>query len=218
MLTFSGMPDAWVGVQVAGDQTELPRQHLNAAPYAMSAFSADSLSGVLPIANGGTGSNTQNFVDVSTKQAISGAKTFNDPATFNGLVTIGAGIAFPANKVMRTAATDGATFVNQIVAGTNVCGNAAYHPCTAWEVMVIDEISATPLFDQQGWVVGSFPNIDFHMRSLVNGQDSTVCPTGSHLTKFPSVFQNGNFATAGGLHCVADTTSLPAWCCRNRGQ
>ena len=59
------------------------------------------------------------------------------------------------------------------------------------------------MFDQQGWVVGDFPNVDFHMRSLVNGQDSTVCPSGEHLTKYPSVFSNGNFNTPGGLHCAA---------------
>lgn len=35
-----------------------------------------SLTGVVPIANGGTGSSTQNFVDLSTAQNISGAKTF----------------------------------------------------------------------------------------------------------------------------------------------
>jgi len=34
-LSFSAYPEAWVGIQVAGDPTELPRQHLGAAPYAM---------------------------------------------------------------------------------------------------------------------------------------------------------------------------------------
>ncbi len=43
-LSFATVPDAWVGLLVAGDPAELPRQHLDAAPYAMSAVSADSLS------------------------------------------------------------------------------------------------------------------------------------------------------------------------------
>jgi hypothetical protein len=34
-LSFSANPDTWVGIQVAGDPTELPRQHLAAAPYAL---------------------------------------------------------------------------------------------------------------------------------------------------------------------------------------
>jgi hypothetical protein len=41
------------------------------------------VTGVLSIANGGTGSNTQNFVDLSTTQSIAGIKTFTNttPAT-----------------------------------------------------------------------------------------------------------------------------------------
>jgi hypothetical protein len=38
---------------------------------------ATQVSGVLPIANGGTGSATQNFVDLSTNQAITGQKSFS---------------------------------------------------------------------------------------------------------------------------------------------
>jgi hypothetical protein len=43
-LGFSGRGDAWVGIQVAGDPTELPRQHIGAAPYSFSAVAADGLS------------------------------------------------------------------------------------------------------------------------------------------------------------------------------
>jgi len=42
------------------------------------------VSGVLPIANGGTGSATQNFVDLSTGQTIAGAKVFSSNITING--------------------------------------------------------------------------------------------------------------------------------------
>ncbi len=37
------------------------------------------VSGVLPILSGGTGSNTKNFVDLSTVQTVAGAKTFSNP-------------------------------------------------------------------------------------------------------------------------------------------
>jgi hypothetical protein len=33
-LSFTTVPDAWVGIQVMGDSTELTRTHLGAAPYA----------------------------------------------------------------------------------------------------------------------------------------------------------------------------------------
>jgi hypothetical protein len=44
---------------------------------------ASGLTGTLPVANGGTGSATQNFVDLTTTQTVGGAKTFSSAATFN---------------------------------------------------------------------------------------------------------------------------------------
>jgi hypothetical protein len=48
------------------------------------------VTGTLPVANGGTGSTTQNFVDLTTNQTITGAKTFSSDITVNG-VKIGLG-------------------------------------------------------------------------------------------------------------------------------
>lgn len=45
---------------------------------------AVNVSGVVPIANGGTGSSTKNFVDLSTNQSIVGNKNFVQTATFSG--------------------------------------------------------------------------------------------------------------------------------------
>jgi hypothetical protein len=44
---------------------------------------SSGLTGVLPVANGGTGSATQNFVDLTNTQTVGGAKTFSSAATFN---------------------------------------------------------------------------------------------------------------------------------------
>jgi len=41
------------------------------------------VTGVLPVANGGTGSATQNFVDLTTNQSIAGQKTFTDDTTID---------------------------------------------------------------------------------------------------------------------------------------
>ncbi|WP_170215521.1 beta strand repeat-containing protein, partial [Flavobacterium flevense] len=46
------------------------------------------VTGTLPIANGGTGSSTQNFIDLTTNQTIAGTKTFSSNMNING-VTIG---------------------------------------------------------------------------------------------------------------------------------
>jgi hypothetical protein len=62
-----------------------------------------TVTGVLPIASGGTGSSTQNFVDLSTAQIVAGAKTFsNSSNVFSGN---GAGLTniTPANISGGTA-------------------------------------------------------------------------------------------------------------------
>jgi hypothetical protein len=46
--------------------------------------------GILPEANGGTGSATKNFVDLTTNQTIAGSKSFDSDITANG-VTVGKG-------------------------------------------------------------------------------------------------------------------------------
>lgn len=57
--------------------TLTPRQPLTSTPYAVHSATAENVSGVVAIANGGTGSSTQNFVDTSTDQtSIGGNKTF----------------------------------------------------------------------------------------------------------------------------------------------
>jgi hypothetical protein len=43
-------------------------------------------TGILPLASGGTGSSTQNFVDLTTGQSIAGGKTFTDNLTVNGIL------------------------------------------------------------------------------------------------------------------------------------
>jgi uncharacterized protein (TIGR02145 family) len=48
------------------------------------------VTGVLPVAYGGTGSSTKNFVDLTTDQTIAGGKTFSSDLTVNGL-TVGKG-------------------------------------------------------------------------------------------------------------------------------
>ena len=51
---------------------------------------ATAYSGVLPVINGGTGSSTQNFVDLTNNQTIDGTKNFSADAVING-ITVGRG-------------------------------------------------------------------------------------------------------------------------------
>ncbi len=147
-----------------------------------------------------------------------GPSTFDDSVEFNGRTSFTNGFNLPG-RVIRGPTLTGTVFATETVSNeSNVCEATApgYHPCTAWEAMVIDTLSMDEVFDAQGWVVGSFPNLDSHMRSLTNGQDSIVCPAGSYLTKYPSRFTHGAVTTAGGLHCRLDSVALPVWCCADR--
>jgi hypothetical protein len=54
------------------------------------AAAASTLSGIVQVVNGGTGSNTKNFVDLNSEQTIAGVKTFNKDIVVNS-VMIGKG-------------------------------------------------------------------------------------------------------------------------------
>jgi hypothetical protein len=117
----------FLGVQVGTDAEMTPRQQLTTAPYAFRAGTADSvtvaqISGILPVINGGTGSATQNFVDLSKPQTIGGTKTFSN--TIAGSITGNA-----------ATATTAATFTGSL--GGDVTGNQG--------TTVVSKIRGTPV-------------------------------------------------------------------------
>jgi len=61
---------------------------------------SSGVTGTLPVENGGTGSATQNFVDLTTNQSVNGLKTFLDT------IIVNKGIRFPATQ---SASTNGNT-------------------------------------------------------------------------------------------------------------
>lgn len=69
------------------------------------ATTAVNISGIVPIANGGTGSSTQNFVDLSTNQNIVGIKTFLQPPTFNGATFSGPAATFNSAATFNNTVT-----------------------------------------------------------------------------------------------------------------
>jgi hypothetical protein len=60
---------------------------------------ASSVSGILAVANGGTGSASQNFVDITTAQAVAGTKSFSSS------VAVGTAVAPVSSAVMEVAST-----------------------------------------------------------------------------------------------------------------
>jgi len=95
---FAAGQDRWLEISVrlnGGDPYTVlsPRQQVNSAPFAVrsvtaasadSATTAGTVTGVVAVANGGTGSTTQNFVDLTSDQTISGNKAFNGTLSGNG--------------------------------------------------------------------------------------------------------------------------------------
>jgi hypothetical protein len=72
---------------------------------------ATHLTAALPVAQGGTGSATQNFVDLTTTQTIAGTKTFS--SAISGSVT-GSAASFTGGLVGDVSGTQGATVVSKL--------------------------------------------------------------------------------------------------------
>src|SRR5262249_47177698 len=78
VLRFTGTqwaPAAAGGVQAVGASAPLSSSGGPSPTIA--------LSGVVPVANGGTGAATQTFVDLTTDQTVGGAKTFSQPINWS---------------------------------------------------------------------------------------------------------------------------------------
>lgn len=101
--------------------------------------------GVVPVANGGTGSNTQNFVDLTTSQSIGGAKTFTSAGTTvqsllsqgniqsnNGVFVAPASTPIqvcPNNTCSIVFSTTGAaSFSSQVTGSSTANGTVTFYP------------------------------------------------------------------------------------------
>jgi hypothetical protein len=80
---------------------------------------APSWQTVLSIANGGTGSSSKNFVDLTTAQTAAGSKTWSNLATFNaGLNSTGGNINLNASSAFNTNINTGTSTGNVAIGNT----------------------------------------------------------------------------------------------------
>jgi hypothetical protein len=80
------------------------------------------VTGALPIANGGTGSSTQNFVDLTTTQTVAGAKTFSGNTSVGGTLGVTGATTLSSTFGVTGNTTIGGTTTlngNTSVSGTN---------------------------------------------------------------------------------------------------
>jgi len=76
---------------------------------------ATNVSGIVAIVNGGTGSDTQNFVDLTTDQSIAGVKAYSSDVTINAL-TVGRGAGSAPDNETNTA-------IGILALGSNTTGS-----------------------------------------------------------------------------------------------
>lgn len=92
------------------------------------ATTAQNVSGVVSIANGGTGSSTKNFVDTTTNQTVGGSKTFTNAVSANSL-TAGSGGLNMNGSIVRlrdSADSNHGMLYNSTIDGTEFRGFTAF--------------------------------------------------------------------------------------------
>jgi len=81
---FSGDGSGLTNVNAAAVANGVYTTGSYANPVWLTSVAASKLAGIVSIASGGTGSSTQNFVDLSTSQTVGGSKTFSSSITASG--------------------------------------------------------------------------------------------------------------------------------------
>jgi hypothetical protein len=141
--------------------------------------------GVLPIANGGTGSATQNFVDVTTNQTIAGTKVFSDNLSTNGTITAGA-VTYP-----NTTGNNGQLLL------TNGSGATFWVNAPPRIIEVADEFAA--MLSQTAFSLNQTPSANSKVKMYINGiriSNSAYFWIGPELTYVPA--NNGAYALTAG--------------------
>ena len=128
------------------------------------------VTGVLPIANGGTGSATQNFVDLTTAQTIAGSKTFSGTTIVNGALTVSGTNVLTAGGTTYPTATGTTGQVLTI----NAAGSATWTATTGTSVRdVVDETGVAGFTAAAAgattFTLSQLPNINSKVKMYING-------------------------------------------------
>ena len=105
---------------------------------------AANVTGTVAVANGGTGSTTKSFVDLTTPQTVGGAKTFS--STITGSITGNAGTV--TNGLYNTGSYADPTWITSI-AGSKVSGDIGGNAAT-----VTNGVYTTGSYSNPAWITG----------------------------------------------------------------
>lgn len=94
-------------IAAANDHQVLRRSGTALGFGAVNLASSNAVTGILPVANGGTGSSSQNWVDLTNTQTAAGAKTWSDLGTFSTGVRVANGSAAAPTVSFAGSTTSG---------------------------------------------------------------------------------------------------------------
>jgi hypothetical protein len=148
------------------------------------------LTGVLPLANGGTGSATQNFVDLTNTQTVGGAKTFSETITgarFNptSSTASGTGIFLPKTSTVGFTTAGSTRFAiapNGLSIFKSDTVQNKYTPSQMIEIgaqgVIFSETGAAGLFNDYSFGMGYYYDI--------SGNTKYMATTNAALTHQPA--------------------------------
>ncbi len=163
------------------------------------------VSGILPIANGGTGSSAQNWVDLTTNQTAAGNKTWSGNASFGGTVNVSpftsAGVVHNnASGLLSSSAVSLTSDVSGVLPVANG-GTGSNLSATGGTGQYLKQTSAGGVVS-----VGTIPASD--LSAGINGTTNTIPKfTGANTIGNSSVTDNGTTVStseplASGAHTV----------------
>jgi len=106
------------------------------------------VTGTLPVANGGTGSTTQNFVDLTTTQTVAGVKTFSSTANFTNDDAIN--INNTNGKIIGGGTTAGRFFFNNTDLTSYFVIYGSAHATSPYDIFYITNTSNIFNFNNDG--------------------------------------------------------------------
>jgi hypothetical protein len=145
------------------------------------------VTGILPIANGGTGSTTQNFVDLTTAQTVAGAKTFSGNTAVGGTLAVTSTTASSSTTTGALTVSGGVGIAGALNVGGQLNVNGAATNTTAFNALA----STTIDFTKSNLAYTSNNPGSFILSGIKDGGSYSLAVQGT--TSGTSAFSSGSF-------------------------